>query len=82
MVDLPAEDEPDGNVSAPHHFYLGVILASYGFFFVWPTFPLTGASAALIGLLIALDDVVSHMFGVWTPLDWAYNSFIRQHVPR
>lgn len=82
MKTFPSEDEPDGDVFAPHHFYTGVIVAWFAFMFVWPTYPATGAVSVLIGLLIALDDAVSHAFGVWTPLDWVWNRFIRRHVPR
>jgi hypothetical protein len=65
----PVEDEPDGEVLAPHHFYVGVLVASFGFLFVWPVYPTVGAVFTLGGLLVALDDAVSHTFGVWTPLD-------------
>jgi hypothetical protein len=65
----PAEDEPDGNVSAPHHFYVGMALAAFGFMSVWPLYPVTGSSMVLVGTLILVDDVVSHVFGIPTPLD-------------
>lgn len=72
MVDgmnFPAESEPDGDVSAPHHFYIGVGIAVFGFVSVWDLYPVTGASMVLLGTAILADDVVSHAFGVWTPLD-------------
>lgn len=78
----PAEDEPDGDVLLPHHFYTGVLLASFGFMFVWPAYPTVGATMAVAGLLVALDDVVSHAFGVWTPLDALWNSGLRRLVRR
>jgi len=78
---IEPEDEPDGDVMAPHHFYLGVILSTYGFMFVWPTYPLTGAGMTVVGTVILADDVISHATGWWTPLDWFYNRFVRQHVP-
>lgn len=76
----PAEDEPDGDVLLPHHLYLGVIVAVYGFLFLWPTYPTVGATLSVVGLLIALDDVVNHAFGVPTPLDWVWNAGLRRAV--
>lgn len=32
--------------------------------------------AALLSVLIALDDAVSHSFGVWTPLDWVWHVWL------
>lgn len=81
MKTFPDEDEPDSNVLAPHHLYLGLILTWYGFMFVWPVYPATGAFSVLVGLLIAADDAISHAFGVWTPIDWAYKQ-IRHLVPK
>jgi hypothetical protein len=66
---FPAEDEPDGDVLAPHHFYVGALLAWFGFMFVWPYYPEAGAAMTIVGTLVLIDDVVSHAFGVWTPLD-------------
>lgn len=77
---FPAEEEPDGDVHLPHHFYLGGIAAWYGFMFLWPAYPVTGAVTTIVGTLILADDVVSHAFGVWTPLDWAYKRFIRPWI--
>ncbi|KZN24597.1 hypothetical protein A4G99_09545 [Haladaptatus sp. R4] len=79
-------------------------VALFGFLFVWPDYPATGALltlsgivgallavvfrsfwsdsasdlrlAALFGVLIALDDAVSHSFGVWTPLDWFWHVYL------
>lgn len=78
----PAEDEPDGDVLLPHHFYLGVIVAFYAFFFAWGTYPTVGATLSVLGLLIALDDVVNHAFGVPTPLDSLWSRFLRPVVKR
>lgn len=80
-MNFPAEDEPDNDILAPHHFYTGIIIAAFGFLFAWPTYPGTGAAMTLIGLLIAIDDAISHAFGVWTPLDWLWNEFIREKIP-
>jgi hypothetical protein len=77
MVEFPAEAEPDGDVSAPHHFYLGVFAAVFGFVSVWDLYPVTGASLVLLGLLVAADDAVSHAFGVRTPLDLLWRRVIR-----
>jgi len=70
------EDEPDGDALAPHHFYIGVALSVFGFASVWPYYSLTGASMALIGLLIALDDVIEHMTGFTTPLDLLWKRIV------
>ena len=29
--------------------------------------------AAVVAVMVVLDDVVSHAFGVWTPLDWFWS---------
>lgn len=84
MVDLdqfPAEEEPDGDVFAPHHFYIGMVLALFSFVTVWPYYPVTGAAAVLVGTLILLDDAISHAFGVWTPLDALWKRVIRPRLP-
>lgn len=62
------EPIPDGAVLAPHHFYVGVLLAWFSFMFVWWIYPRTGAALTLLGLYIALDDAVQHAFSVHTPL--------------
>jgi len=36
---------------------------------VWDLYPVTGAALTVGGSLILLDDVVSHAFGIPTPLD-------------
>lgn len=76
------EDEPDGDALAPHHFYIGVALSVFGFASVWPYYSLTGASMALIGLLIALDDVIEHMTGFTTPLDLLWKRIVYPLVRR
>lgn len=62
------EPVPDGEILAPHHFYIGVLIAWFAFMFVWSWYPRTGAVLALLGLGIALDDVIQHAFQVRTPL--------------
>lgn len=66
---FPAEAVPDGGVFLPHHLYIGVAITIFGFAFVWDPYAEAGAVLTLLGIAIALDDAVSHAFGVWTPLD-------------
>jgi len=70
------EEEPDGDALAPHHFYVGVALALFGFASIWPYYPATGAGFAFIGLLVALDDVIEHMTPYPIPLDQVWKRFI------
>jgi hypothetical protein len=81
-VNFPAEEEPDGDVMAPHHFYIGIMAAVFGFTFIWPYYPLSGATAVLIGTAILLDDVLSHVFGMWTPLDWLFKVAMKRGLVR
>lgn len=37
---------------------------------------LTPRTVAAVGLLVALDDVVEHAFGVWTPLDGVWAAYL------
>jgi len=72
--ELPAEREPDGNITAPHHWWLGILMMTVGFIAWQPTAsPIVGATVAILGLLVALDDWLSHALGVWTPLDAAFH---------
>jgi len=48
---------------------------------VWDEYPIILSLAVIFWLLVALDDVVSHAFGVSTPLDFIWNEFIHQYVP-
>lgn len=77
---MTPEDEPDGDSLAPHHFYVGVIISVFAFASIWPYYSLTGASMALIGLLIALDDVIEHATGLPTPLDQLWSRLIYPYV--
>lgn len=72
----PAETEPDGDISAPHHFYIGVFLSLFAFVTIWDLYPVTGATLTIVGLLIALDDILSHAFGVPTPLDLLWKKLL------
>jgi hypothetical protein len=76
MAALEIDDEPDGDSTAPHHFYIGVAVAAFGFASVWPYYSLTGASMAVIGLLVALDDVIEHTTDLPTPLDQLWKRLI------
>lgn len=64
------EPVPDGAVLAPHHFYIGILIAWFGFMFVWKYYPKTGSLLTIVGLLIAIDDTIQHMFAVKTPLHY------------
>lgn len=78
--EFPAERVPDGVVLAPHHLYIGLSVALFGFMFVWRLYPRTGAALTLLGLLIAADDAVSHAFGIWTPLDALWHAYLVRWV--
>lgn len=62
------EEEPDGDALAPHHFYVGVVLALFGFTSIRPYYPAMGVGFTSIGLLVALNDVIKHMTPYPTPL--------------
>ena len=79
---FPHEGEPDGDVSAPHHFYIGVMASVFGFVAVWDLYPVTGASITILGLVIAADDVLSHAFGVPTPLDSIWKRLLYPAIKR
>jgi hypothetical protein len=66
-MSFPSDTVPDGTVAAPHHLYIGIIIAAFGFALVWRLYPRTGALLTLSGLLIALDDAIDHAFGITTP---------------
>lgn len=128
---FPHDTIPDGATWAPHHLYLGVLVATVALFVVWNDYrraepwillaALLGAAfafatvwryyhvagalltlallvvalaapvvfpfwrdyawigprgAALVGVLVSLDDAVEHAFGVWTPLDWFWKAWL------
>jgi len=79
---LDPEEEPDGDSLAPHHFYIGVAVATFGFASVWPYYSLTGASMSIIGLLIAADDLIEHATGWPTPLDQLWKRLILPAIRR
>jgi len=58
------------NPHKPHHFYVGVIIATFGFRFVWPFFPRMGVAITGVGLAIATDDFITHTTGIDTVGDW------------
>lgn len=78
------EKEPDGERFAPHHFYIGVIVSTFAFVFMWSgdLYPQTAAIMTIFGLLIAADDVVSHAFQVPTPLDTVWKRVIYPLIKR
>jgi hypothetical protein len=63
-------------VAAPHHLYTGLLVAAFAFSLVWPHYPKTGATGTILGVLIALDDALSHALGIWTPLDWIWEAYL------
>lgn len=79
---FPHDPEPDGDVSLPHHFWIGVALSVFSFWSLWQAghYPALGAVGTLLGLLIALDDAVEHAFGIPTPLDQLWNQWLREKV--
>jgi len=77
---FPHESVPDGAPFGPHHLYIGLLVAGFAFAMVWPHYPQMGATGTLLGLLIALDDAVSHAFGVPTPLDWTWAHYVYPHM--
>ena len=59
----------------------GIIIASIGLFRdLWDQYPRHTQYIATFGLLIMLDDVVSHIFGISTPLDALWVNYIIQFV--
>ena len=47
----------------------------------WREYALIGPrGVALLGALIALDDVAEHAFGIPTPLDWLWKTHLVQHI--
>jgi len=132
---FPADAIPDGAALAPHHAYVGLLLALlaialvwddaagkepwavaggialalFAFASVWTFYPETGAVLALLGVavavvapvalqfwagyawfgprglallgaVVALDDVLEHALGITTPLDWLWTTHIAQHL--
>lgn len=61
----------------------GVVLALLAPVFLpfWTDYAWIGPRGlALLGALVALDDVAEHAFGIWTPLDWLWGAHIVQHI--
>lgn len=73
--------DPDNRPNAPHHLYIGLIITWFGFQYIWSTRPKVGAVTVLVGVVTLLDDVLSHVFGVWTPIDWFYNKYVKDKIP-
>lgn len=60
---LAAKNEPDGDVFAPHHLYIGLAVLMLGYALVWPALPLVGAAGMLMGIVIVADGVLHHALG-------------------
>lgn len=76
MID-PAESEPDGDRFLGHHFWIGIAVMIVGWMQWTPGgTAVIGSHLTFVGLLIVLDDLISHFFGVWTPLDYLFKRFI------
>jgi hypothetical protein len=75
---FPMESEPDGDRSAPHHFWVGVIVSVFGFGFMWADhlYPTLGAAFAIGGLAVALDDALEHALPFNSPLNWVWERFL------
>lgn len=57
----------------------GVLVALVGVLLpggVWASYPVGWRGLALLAVLVALDDAVSHAFGIWTPVDWAWRAYL------
>ncbi len=47
----------------------------------WTSYAWVGPRGlALLGAVVALDDVLEHALGVATPLDWLWTTHIAQHI--
>lgn len=42
----------------------------------WTKYPARPHIVAMAGAFVALDDAVSHAFGVWTPVDFLWRAFV------
>lgn len=75
---FPAEREPDGDRYLGHHFWIGIFMMVVGWMQWAPQgTPVAGSALVWIGLFVLLDDLVSHYFGVWTPLDALFKAGLR-----
>jgi hypothetical protein len=43
---------------------------------IWTSYPLRWRVLAFLAGCVALDDAVSHAFGVWTPVDWLWTAHV------
>jgi len=74
----------------PYYAATGAVLALFGVAVAvvapvalqfWQSYPWIGPrGVALLGALVAVDDVVEHAFGVATPLDWLWQTHIVQYI--
>lgn len=47
---------------------------------MWSVYPLRMRAVALFGAAVSLDDLLSHAFGIWTPLDGGWQ-FVWPYLP-
>jgi hypothetical protein len=71
------DNEPDGNIWLPHHFWIGLIVMLGGWIW-WGSDP-TGSHVTIIGLLIVADDLIEHYVGIPTPLDYCFKYAMRNY---
>lgn len=75
---LPVESEPDGDRYLGHHFWIGIMAMIVGWMQWTPHgTPTAAVILVVIGLLVVADDVVSHVFGISTPLDALFKAALR-----
>ena len=78
-VPFPSEKEPDGDRYLGHHFWIGIAMMVIGWMQWTPDgTPTEGAALVVAGLLVVSDDVLSHAFGIWTPLDALFKAYLRR----
>jgi len=61
-----------------HHFWLGLLIMLGGWG-MWECHPDTGATIAVIGMLVIADDLFQHITG-WSPLRIIYDR-VRDKIP-
>lgn len=58
--------------------FVGLTVTLLAVLYRWQDYyPLRARKVVVLGYLIALDDLISHGLGVWTPLDWFWGAYIR-----
>lgn len=77
---LSAVKEPDGDVYAPHHLYLGLVVLFVGYYAAWPASPVLGLVMMAVGSAIVIDDLLHHAMGATTPIDQFWRWLNRKHI--